>query len=329
MSRSIITRRSFLAKSLALSGVPLLWSYGRTAAESKQGAIRFGICADVHKDLVPDADARLKTFVDRMNHEKVDFIVQLGDFCQPAPRNDGFMAIWRSFQGPGYHVLGNHDMDGGFTRDQTVAYWEIPGKFYTFDGGHFRFIVLDGNDKKDPPQTGYARYMGEAQQQWLREQLEKTDRPVIVFSHQALHEDGGVENGAEVRRILEAANAAAGKRKVLACFNGHHHIDNYRPVDGIDYIHVNSMSYFWMGSKYKHTMYSDEIHKAYPVMKYTAPYRDPVFAIVSIEPDGTIRIEGTWSDWIGSSPSELGYPVGQDNRVVPGIANRTLEVNPF
>jgi len=28
-----------------------------------QSNIRFGICADVHKDLIPDADKRLQTFI--------------------------------------------------------------------------------------------------------------------------------------------------------------------------------------------------------------------------------------------------------------------------
>ena len=38
--------------------------------------VRFGVCADVHKDIMHDADARLRAFVDRMNRERVDFVVQ-------------------------------------------------------------------------------------------------------------------------------------------------------------------------------------------------------------------------------------------------------------
>lgn len=317
-------RGPVLLMSLVLA-VLIHWSQAWASAESSRIAVRFGICSDVHKDLMHDADTRLKVFVDRMNREQVDFIVQLGDFCQPDPRNDDFMAIWRSFQGPGYHVLGNHDMDGGFTREQTVAYFKTPGKYYAFDCGDVRFIVLDGNDKKEPAQAGYARYIGLAQQQWLGDQLDKTDRRVIVFSHQALHEDGGVENGAAIRQILEAANRAAGGRKVVACFNGHHHIDHCRRINGIDYVHINSMAYFWMGSKYRHASYSDEIHEAYPAIKYTAPYRDPLFAIVTLERDGTCRIEGTQSQWVGPSPADLGYPKDDEHRVIPGISNRSLE----
>jgi len=133
------------------------------------------------------------------------------------------------------------------------------------------------------------------------------------------------EGQAAIRRILEAANRAAGKRKVFACFNGHHHIDGCRRINGIDYIHINSMSYFWMGSKYQHVRYSDEIDKAYPYIKYTAPYRAPLFALVTLEADGAFRIEGTRSQWVGPSPSDLGYPVKAGSGITPGIADRRVE----
>ena len=324
MQTSTFSRRRFLAGLCVLvAGRAPVRAESRGA--SAQKALRFGICADVHKDVMHDADERLTAFVDRMNREKVDFIVQLGDFCRPYPKNDDFMAVWRSFAGPGYHVLGNHDMDGGFTREQTAAYYRMPAKYYTFDRGDFRFVVLDGNDKTEPPQQGYARYIGVAQQRWLREQLAATDRRIIVFSHQSLETAGGVENGAAIRALLEDANRTAGRRKVVACFSGHHHIDYGRRINGIDYIQINSASYFWMGGDYQHVRYSDAVDKAYPWIKYTAPYRDPLFALVSLEADGTVRIEGTRSAWVGPSPFDLGYAPDKDNRIVPAISTRRLE----
>ena len=292
------TRRAILATVLVL-GTLTLRPHAWAGDEPQRKPVRFGICADVHKDVMHDADERLKVFVDRMNQEKVDFTIQLGDFCRPYAYNDGFMTIWRSFAGPGYHVLGNHDMDGGFTREQTVAYFKMPAQYYAFDRGGFHFIVLDGNDKTEPAQSGYARYIGAAQQQWLRRQLEQTDRATIVFSHQSLEDQGGVENGAAIRTILEDANGAAGKKKVIACFSGHHHIDYCRRINGVDYIQINSMSYFWIGGDYQHVRYSEQIDKKYPWIKYTVPYRDPLFALVTLESDGTIRIEETQSEWVG------------------------------
>ena len=82
--------------------------------------LRFGLCADVHKDIMHDADERLRVFIERMRREKVDFVLQLGDFCRPYDYNRSFMEVWESFPGHRFHVHGNHDIDGGFTREQTM-----------------------------------------------------------------------------------------------------------------------------------------------------------------------------------------------------------------
>lgn len=324
---ALVPSRRATATMLFVLGVAGLWSQAWARDEPQRGAVRFGVCADVHKDIMHDADQRLGVFVDRMNEERVDFTIQLGDFCRPTPRNSTFLTIWRSFKGPSYHVLGNHDMDGGFTRGQTVAYYEMPAKYYAFTQGGFRFIVLDGNDKTDPPQSGYARNIGAEQQQWLQRQLEQTKLPTVVFSHQGLQDGGGVASAEAVRRILEDANRAAGRKKVIACFNGHNHRDECRQINGIYYIQINSMSYFWMGGDYQHVRYSEEIDKEYPWIKYTVPYRDPLFALVTLESDGTIRIEGTRSEWVGPSPWDVGYPRDNTDRIGPRISNRHLEVD--
>jgi predicted phosphodiesterase len=115
------SRRHFLksiAASTAAAGFPLPIH----AAGTDPTKLRIGIITDVHKDVIHDADARLQTFVDAMRREQVDAIIQLGDFCIPKPANRAFLAIFNQFSGPRYHVLGNHDMDGGFTRDQAVAF---------------------------------------------------------------------------------------------------------------------------------------------------------------------------------------------------------------
>jgi len=317
-------RRAFTVTLVFLA----LWMPIGTSADPAKTSVRFGVCADVHKDIMHDADQRLRRFVDHMNRQEVDFIVQLGDFCRPYAHNDAFMKIWRSFDGPGYHVLGNHDTDGGFTREQTVAYFKAPAKYYAFTQGGFQFIVLDGNDKTDPPQSGYAHYIGAEQQRWLRRQLKKTNLPVVVFSHQSIEDKGGVANAEAIRRILENANQAAERTKVIACFSGHHHIDYCRRINGIQYIQINSMSYFWVGGDYQHVRYSEEIDKAYPWIKYTVPYRDPLFALVTLESDGTIHIEGTQSEWVGPPPEELGYPPEKMDRIVPRISSRRLEAAP-
>jgi predicted phosphodiesterase len=299
------------------------------ASCTQHKTVRFGICADVHKDVMHDADQRLQVFVREMNESDVDFIIELGDFMQPQDYNASFLNEWKSFKGPSFHVLGNHDMDNDkgdrFSRDHTVSHLDMPARHYSFDVKGLHFVVLDGNDQKDPPQSGYARYMGKKQLEWLEQDLALTKLPVIVFSHQSLEDPGGIENEAEVRKILEAAKLKSGDQKVIACFSGHHHIDYSTSIKGINYVQINSMSYYWMGSDYLLVRYSKEIDEQYPYIKYTAPYRDPIYAMVEVDPRGIIRITGKESSWVGPTPWELGYPEDERNRTGPRITNRELK----
>ena len=299
------------------------------ASCSQDQIIRFGVCADVHKDVMHDADKRLQAFVSEMNEKDVDFIIELGDFTQPQDYNASFMNVWKSFEGLSFHVLGNHDMDNDtgdrYSRDHTVSYLDMPDRHYSFDMEGFHFIVLDGNDKKDPPQSGYARYIGRKQLEWLKQDLAGTKSPVIVFSHQSIEDPEGVENANEVRIILEEAKLKSGKKKAIACFSGHHHIDYSTSINGINYIQINSMSYLWMGGDYLQVRYSNEIDEQYPYIKYTAPYKDPIFATVEIDSRGIIRITGRESSWVGPDPWELGYPEDDRNKTGPRITSRELE----
>lgn len=300
-----------------------------SSCNKKPEIVRFGVCADVHKDVMHDADQRLQVFVSEMNEKGVDFIIQLGDFCQPQEYNVSFLGIWNSFEGPAYHVLGNHDMDddtdGRFTRDETAAYYNMPSRYYSFDQQGFHFVVLDGNEKRDPPQQGYPRYIGSEQIEWLRNDLNTTNLPTLVFSHQSLASSDGVENTDEVKKIFEEANKKSDYTKVVACICGHHHKDYIVEISGIQYIHINSMSYNWLGGDYLNIRYSEELDKEFPWIKYTAPYKDPVYAIITVATDGTVTIEGKETEWVGPSPMDLDYPLGSEIKSIrPGISDTII-----
>jgi hypothetical protein len=121
------------------------------------------------------------------------------------------MDIWHSFHGPRYHVLGNHDMDGGFSRQQALAFLEMPGRYYSFDHRGVHFVVLDGNDP-GPRQKPYYRYIAEDQANWLAQDLAVTKLPVLVLTSALDHEKWGIENHAHIRSILEDANQGDGRR---------------------------------------------------------------------------------------------------------------------
>ena len=271
--------------------------------------VRFGIIADIHKDVMHDADYRLQCFIDHMSREQVDFIIQLGDFCVPKKENLDFLQIWNQFQKPGYHVLGNHDTDGGYTRQQTVDYWGMDSRFYSFDQGGIHFVVLDGNDTPAHHQSGYPRYIAGDQVEWLRNDLSQTGAPTIVFAHQSIEfeEDDGIENGAEIRNLLEETNRQAGFQQVMACFSGHHHRDYARWINDILYPQINSASYYWVGGDYLEVRYNQEIDDRYPWIKYTVPYQNSIYGIVTVDlQEGTMELNGRISQFVGSAPWKLG-----------------------
>lgn len=328
-TQGFYSRRDFATRIVAGAGALLLpWPRSAAGLAESTGTLQFGLIADVHQDIMHDSETRLRAFVDRMKSDRVDFILQMGDFCTPVDRNQPFMDIWRSFPGPRYHVLGNHDMDGGFSRQQALKFMEMPGTYYSFDHRGVHFVVLDGNDP-GPGQKPYYRYIAEDQAKWLTQDLAATQLPVLVFSHQPLdHEKWGVENHAQIRSILEHANQGDGK-KVVACFSGHLHRDYCRIINEIPYVQINSAAYFWIGSAFAHTRYGEAIEKAHPAIKNTVPYRDPLWATVTIDFDRKVMaIQGRTSEFVGPSPWELGADRKEfeAETVAPAISNRRLTV---
>lgn len=299
--------------------------------------IRFGVMSDVHHDLMPNAQLRVQEFINRMNAEKVDFIIQLGDFCFPIPENGSFLAAWEQFTGPKFHVLGNHDMDRNDKKSMT-DYLGMPGSYYSFDHGDYHFVVLDTNHIRnddtymDYEHGNYFHYPGNIdhitpeQLEWLRDDLEKTNRHTLLFSHQCLDDSElGIKNGQALREVLHQANKSAGYRKVIACLNGHDHLDGVSVIDDIYYIHINSMSYYYMGESFNVIRYSDEITSKYPILRNSAPYQDALYAIISLEP-GLLTIEGVESSFVGPSPLDCGHVNSAGGHTVTArVSNRKLK----
>lgn len=133
--------------------------------------VKIGICSDVHLPTMHDSEMRITAFIDSMNIAKPDFIIELGDFGIPDERYTPYFDIWNSFQGQKYHVIGNHEMDGGTSLDEALSFRNMKNSYYTFAQNGFQFIVLDGNDKESPDQKGYKSFMGEKQLSWLQNEL--------------------------------------------------------------------------------------------------------------------------------------------------------------
>lgn len=319
-----------------LTVLALIATCGHGISQKTNHSVKIGMCSDVHLPTMHDSEYRIRTFIDSMSIANPDFIIELGDFGTPAEKYAPLFDIWNSFAGEKYHVIGNHEMDGGFTRSQALAYRRMNSGHYTFNKNNFTFIVLDGNDPKNEEDKGYKQFIGASQLQWLKEALSNTKYPAIIFSHQGLlklpsteTEPYGLENDAEVRGILEAHNSNNPQTKVVACFNGHAHYDHAQQVNDIWYITINSMAYKWMDEAYTQIRYSKEIDKEFRWIKYTAPYKEPLFTIVEISYEGYIKIYGKKSEWVGPSPWDLGYPKSLKKYVKPEISSRNLHFEPM
>ena len=323
-----VTRRGFLRR-LAIVPALVPGMAGASALPTAAGRVRFGIIADIHPDMLPDGLARVRAFVAAMEAARVDFILQLGDFCWPAPSNLPYLQAWNAYRGRAYHVLGNHDMDEGYTREQTVAFCGMPGMHYTFDAGPLRGIVLDGNEPGGKA-SGYRRFVAAEQLAWLERRLAEADRPVALFIHQPFDADHPdcLENAAEVRSVVERAQMAHPGR-ILAVFCGHLHMDYERTVRGVRYLQINSAAYWWLNNPAaRRETYPPEVHRKYRYLTHVAAYRDPLWAVVTVDLSrGEMVIEGRRTDWIGPDPWARGETTERPRENLhPWITDRSLKI---
>jgi alkaline phosphatase len=230
---------------------------------------RFGVITDLHHTNKPDTASRTYSaaldkaafFVKTMNRAKADFIIELGDFVDtlvedkdPVENLGEIESIFTSFNGPQYHVLGNHEFDN-VTRDDLLKYLDNTGipsgeTYYSFDRNGIHCVVLDADytnaephlpfDLQDPANPFWNwkdAWVPQAELEWLQADLAASDLPTVVFTHQVVHRDQldgvtenhTIKNADAVRTILEADG------QVLAVFSGHDHRGEVALRNGIHY----------------------------------------------------------------------------------------------
>lgn len=303
-------------KFTVLACASLVMIAGLSACRTtKEKPVRFAIASDFHAPDIPDGEHRVATFIKAANNEKVDFIIELGDFCRLDSASQVYRDFWNSFPGNKYHVIGNHDMDR-YTFEEYTQGMNMPGRYYSFDHGDFHFIVLDGNNLFDGKKyTHYARanyyvdakkraHIDPEQMDWLKKDLAATNKRCILFSHQSIEE--ALNNGAEVRKILEAENQRAGFKKVVMAFGGHNHSNYSKEINGITYVQINSASYVWIGEPTRtEERYPKEINDRFGgILKYSMTYTEPLYAIVTLNSKGA-TLKGTEAEFMPPTPKDL------------------------
>lgn len=265
MNHLTVSRRRFLVLTGA-AAAGLLISPPVGAFGKRRPVIRIGMLSDVHyADREPAGDrfynqslGKVKEAIDLMNREKVDFVIELGDFKdQDALPNEArtlnyletIEEVYQQFKGPTYHVLGNHDMDG-ISKEQFLNRVVNTGiavseSYYSFSQNGFHFVILDGNFTKDGTAYDHGNFkwdnafIPKHQVDWLKNDLAVNDLPVIVFIHQMLDDSKSlaqsVQNAPEVRQVLEQSS------KVVCVFQGHVHEERYSVINDIHYYSLSAV----------------------------------------------------------------------------------------
>ncbi|HUT31849.1 MAG TPA: metallophosphoesterase [Planctomycetota bacterium] len=285
-----MSRRGFLRGGCAGLAAAALARPALGAEPPPPQGLTFGVFADPQygerKETIGrvyrDSPAKLAACIEAMAKARPAFVIGLGDFVDGTSKDPevelGHLGkieeIFRRFEGPRHHVLGNHDLDA-LTKEELLKATGMPAAHYAFDAPPFRCIVLDGCYRKDF--EPYARgnfvwtdsWIPAAQLRWLEAELKKAEGKALVFVHQPLDRDDVhcVRNAGEVRRILEDSG------KVVAVFSGHNHKGGYRKVRGIHYVTVCGMV---EGPGLEHNAY----------------------ALVTVTPAGALTIKG-----FGAQPS--------------------------
>lgn len=290
--------------------------------------VRFAIVSDLHAPDMPDDLERMQAVVEAANRENVDFLIQLGDFIRLDSADIPYRKVWDEFKGEKYHVLGNHDLDR-YTKEEYVAGLNMPGRYYSFDKGDFHFIVLDGNNLYDGKEyKPYARanyyvdskmraFMDPEQMEWLKKDLAATDKRCIIFSHQSI--DTSMNNGSEVRSILEEENRRSGFQKVALAFSGHDHSNYTKEINGITYVQINSASYVWIEQpSMTEKRYPQEINERYSLLSRSITYDKALYGIVTLTGEGA-EMKGTKGNFMPPTPKEVG--LGDSIGVFPLVSS--------
>ena len=249
-----------------LLGIPSIMSFG-----TSDEAVRFGLITDIHAHDIDSplegkwmshTEERLTGFTAAMNAWAPDFVIELGDFingwvvlgAEPGdPARIPDILVWANglynqFQGPAYHVIGNHDLYN-LDKSQYLEILEMEATSYSFDVGSYHFVVLDVQFAADGSPlkntfTGVAGFVPEAQFEWLRADLFATDSPTIICVHQPLDEsEEEIEAWGRATVLNQTALQAlfVEDGDVIAVLQGHEHANQHQIINDIHYITFEAM----------------------------------------------------------------------------------------
>ena len=325
--------------------------------------IKFLLFSDFHYEkakhpvTLKDLDIMLK----RAKEEKVDFVMQCGDFSTDAINNmESYKAyLENKYSLPCYGVVGNHELEGSLDNTMELIVPLLSNRpvnkpspdasYWYTDIKGIRLIGLDSNHSFNPktkewehvppgstgarPGNTHVAHVHPVQMKWLKETLDDAKEKglkAILFTHHALSGafNFNCGNGEEIRELLKNYEKTA-----VMCICGDLHVDLFTVINKVAYFCITATRYLADdGKRLPHPDdavfdYTEFDENLMPVKTYKKPvnelrhnfcrYSDrPMYAIVTIEDDGTLTIEGMKCNWLcGAEPDftvESKYPNGTE-----------------
>ncbi len=251
-----ISRRAFLYRGglfLTASGTGILTASQLAAQDQTEPELCFGVMTDIHHADKEHAGTRyyresirkVNEGIDQFNNAGCRFLITLGDVVDAAEKVEteiGYLktidAELARFKGDRHFAIGNHCVYT-LTKEQFIENCAARAPYYSFDAGGFHFLVLDACFRADGVAYGARNYewtdtdIPDIEKEWIKADLDRTDKPSICFVHQHLDLPVGnhyaIKTSPEVRAILEKSG------KVLAVLQGHSHKNDLKEINGIHY----------------------------------------------------------------------------------------------
>ncbi|WP_455272320.1 metallophosphoesterase [Rhizobium herbae] len=239
--------------------------------------LRFGIVADPqYAGIAPHAalnrhyarsPAKLTEAIAVFNATELDFVMTLGDIIDRDWNSfDDILPVYATLHHKALFLLGNHDFAVALEHLGSVSErLGMPGRYYDFAIGKWRFIVLDGSDVStfstpaDDPRTALAAErlstlvaqgainaqtwngsLSEEQFRWLTGVMEKGQadgEAVLVLGHYPVF-PANSHNMWDSARIVDLLTG-------FSCFRGyfcgHNHDGNFGEVDGRPFVTFKGM----------------------------------------------------------------------------------------
>lgn len=214
--------------------------------------MKVGLFTDAHASSIsgPAVLGRIEKAFEAFKKEKCDLVVFLGDLLHDDVSHEkeienlkAVSEILRSFEGPVFAIVGNHDTNL-FTKDD---FYQLLGEQFrprnlTLDGKLLLFIdgcYLQSGESYRPGKTGGVDTWYPYADSLERDLSQMEGELAYVFTHQVLDLSSGsvqrILNAADIRKILERSG------KVRTVFQGHSHKLVESDINGIHYMTLPAM----------------------------------------------------------------------------------------